>query len=268
MKLAKSALRYIAASLLATAALIPFAVQASSDSDKPKSLEESLHEAEKLRGDVFTDIGEGVIKTYKDSIRIDSVDATIVEVLDTRARVRVDVKFSVDVKTAEGIIPTLKKHFKTNTERAEGVETLGKISVDLSECKWYECTHVGSRILRDSGVAVKVSFLGDEYFKLISEPGNFELDPGTLTFLTVVPKSKIKGDPKPVAQSEIVNVSHYWLRYVGFRTTLSKQLAPMTERCLDILESGVLGADCTPGNPHISKVDEFDKRIRQGRLIP
>lgn len=262
MRLTKSSLHTIATLFMAAAALIPFSAQAVSSSDKPQSLEESIRAADQRRADTFTDLNRGVILTYKDSVSIDSVDSSLVDVVDSEARILVNVKYSIDFNKAKGIIPTLKKYFETSTDKEEGVEPFSTIGIRLSECKGYDCKDVASRIMRNTGVGISVSFLGEEDLTLINDPGNFKMASGTLPFIFVVQKSRIKGDPKPVAKSQVINISRYSLRHVGQMTDLSRQIVPMTERCLDILDSGVSGADCTPGNPAIIKVDRLYKMRR------
>ncbi|ASJ88620.1 hypothetical protein [Pseudomonas aeruginosa] len=205
-------------STLATASLlgllasaIPAAVFAASLEEQAKNLEASVKTVEQRREDGLRDLKENAIKAYRDAIKIDSVETDIAEVFDRTARVRVVVTYSFAFEEAKGVRSTIDKYFVTNTDKETGVEPYGMIYTRYQDCVAENCSisKEARRYLESTAVGINVSFLGEwQAGILASGSGRFDLKPGKMTYLIDVPKSKIKGDPKPVVKGQIYNV-HY-----------------------------------------------------------
>lgn len=202
----------------ATALLLGLALSSTSGvanaatlEEQTKSLEKSVQTVEQRRKAALRDLNTNVLQAYRDAIKIESVETDIAEVFNRTARVRVVVAYSIDFEAAKGVRSTLDQYFVTNTDKGDGVEPYGMIYTRYNDCVGAYCAvkKQTSSYLRSSAVGINASFLGEwEPGILMDGGGNYDLKSGKFTFLIDVPKSKIKGDPKPVVKAQIYNV-HY-----------------------------------------------------------
>lgn len=184
---------------------------AASLEEQTKNLEKSVQTVEQRRKAALHDLNVNVLQAYRDAIKIESVETDIAEVFDRTARVRVKVDYSFDFTAAKGVRSALSKYFTTSTDKEWGVEPYGRIYTNFGDCVGAYCAVKTdtTRFLKNSAVGINVTFLGEwEPGLLMDGKGRFELGSGRFTFLIDVPKSKIKGDPKPVVKGQIYDV-HY-----------------------------------------------------------
>lgn len=207
--------------LFVTATTALTTAQAATLEEQTKSLESSVQTVEQRRKSALQDLNVNVLQAYRDAIKIESVDTDIAEVFDKTARVRVVVGYSVDFDAARNVRSTLSKYFVTNSDKADGVEPYGMIYTQYNDCVGDYCAvkKETSKFLRNSAVGINVSFLGEwDLSTMMNGSGRYDLKSGTATFLIDVPKSKIKGDRKPVVKGQIYDV-----HYCGGRSTCSGQ---------------------------------------------
>lgn len=191
--------------------LIPAVAGAATLEEQTNNLESSIQTVEKRRKAALRDLNINVLQAYRNAIQIDSVDTDIAEVFDRTARVRVVVSYSFSLEDAKGVRSSLGQYFSTNTDKEYGVEPYGMIYTNFNDCVGVACTikKETSRFLKNSAVGINVSFLGQwQPGILMDGSGRYDLKPGKFTFLIDVPKSKIKGDPKPVVKGQIYDVQY------------------------------------------------------------
>ncbi|MHD0644933.1 hypothetical protein ACYPKM_04860 [Pseudomonas aeruginosa] len=179
--------------------------------EQMKNLEGSIKTVEQRRKFAQNDINKNILQAFRDAIIFESVDTEIAEVFDTTARVKVVVHYSVDFEKAKAVRAKINDYYNTVTDRESGVEPYGMIYTNFNECQGVNCTvkTETTRQLKRSAVGMHVSFLGKWETGILTDgSGRFELKPGSFTFTFDVPKSKIKGDPKPAVKGQIYDV-HY-----------------------------------------------------------
>lgn len=192
----------------ASVSIISVPAGAASLEDQMKGLEASVKTVDQRRRESIKDINVNVLQAYRDAIKIESVDTDIAEVFDRTAKVRVVVKYRVDFDETKAVRATLSKYFETATDKEFGVEPYGRIYPNYHSCVGAYCAvkQDTMKLLKNTAIGINASFLGEwEPGIITSAGGNFELASGTLTFLIDVPKSKIKGNPKPVVKTQIYN---------------------------------------------------------------
>jgi hypothetical protein len=197
------------AAFFATA--ITICAQATTLEEQVGNLEKSVQTVDQRRKIALKDLTDNVLKAYRNAIRIDSVDTTVAEVFGNTARVKIVVDYSVDFEAAQAIRSTLSKYFVTATDREAGVEPYGMIYTHFDECVGSYCAVQKEmrKLLENSAVGVDASMLGEWDLSIMTNgSGRFDLKSGTATYLIDVPKSKIKGNPKPVVKGQIYDV-HY-----------------------------------------------------------
>lgn len=184
---------------------------AASLEEQMNSLEKSVMTVEQRRKAALHDLNVNVIQAYRDAIKINSVDTSIAEVFERTARVKVSVSYSIDFDAAKKVKASLSQYFRTGIDKADGVEPYGMIYTELNDCVGQYCAVKtdASKFLRSTAVGINVSILGEwQPGILMDGSGRYDLKPGRINFLVDVPKSKIKGDPKPQVKSQIYDV-HY-----------------------------------------------------------
>lgn len=175
------------------------------------SLEKTVMTVEQRRKAALHDLNVNVIQAYRDSIKINSIDTSIDEVFERTARVKVSVSYAIDFAAAKKVRASLSQYFRTNTDKEAGVEPYGMIYTALNDCVGQYCAVKSdtSKFLRNTAVGINVSLLGEwEPGILMDSSGHYDLKPGRINFFVDVPKSKIKGDPKPKVKGQIYDV-HY-----------------------------------------------------------
>lgn len=203
---------------LAMAALVcslmafqPLSVAAASLEEQMSSLEKSVMTVEHRRKVALHDLSVNVIQAYRDAIKIHSVDTSIAEVFDRTARVKVSVSYSIDFSAAKKVKASLSQYFRTGIDKADGVEPYGMIYTYFNDCVGQYCSVESdiSQFLQGTAVGINVSMLGEwQPGILMNGSGRYDLKSGRFDFLVDVPKSKIKGDPKPQVKGQIYDV-HY-----------------------------------------------------------
>lgn len=175
------------------------------------SLENSVKTVEQRRKVALHDLNVNVIQAYRDAIKIHSVETSISEVFGKTARVKVSVSYSIDFAAAKKVKASLSQYFRTGIDKADGVEPYGMIYTYFNDCIGQYCAIKTdtSQFLQGTAVGINVSMLGEwQPGILMSGSGRYDLKPGRIDFLVDVPKSKIKGDPKPQVNGQIFDV-HY-----------------------------------------------------------
>lgn len=203
---------------LAMAALIcilmtpqPVSAGTASLEEQMNSLEKSVMTVEQRRKAALHDLNVNVIQTYRDAIKIHSVDTSIAEVFGKTARVKVSVSYSIDFAAAKKVKASLSQYFRTGIDKADGVEPYGMIYTYFNDCVGQYCAIKAdtSQFLQGTAVGINVSMLGEWGPGILMDgSGRYDLEPGRIDFLIDVPKSKIKGDPKPQVKGQIYDV-HY-----------------------------------------------------------
>lgn len=191
--------------------MLPAGASSATLEEQAKNLESSVKTVEQRRKTALRDLNVSVLQAYRDSIKIESVDTEIAEIFDKTARVRIVVAYSFDLDAAKGVRASLSQYFTTVTDKQAGVEPYGMIYTNFDNCIGTYCAvkKESTRFLKNSAVGINVSFLGQwEPGILMDGSGRYELKPGRFTFLIDVPKSKIKGDPKPIVKGQIYDVTY------------------------------------------------------------
>jgi len=186
--------------------LAPAAVHALSLENQMKGLESSVKTIEQRRKSSLRDMQINTLQAYRDAMRIDSVVTKVGEVYDRSARIDVIINYSFDFERSKAVRANLEKYFRTDTDKQPGVEPYGRIYTNFSDCVGAYCTvqKEMTHFLQWSGVGVNAAFLGQRGTKsTLDRSGHFELYPGAVTFQFIVPKSKIKGDPKVAVTAEV-----------------------------------------------------------------
>ncbi|KJZ47621.1 hypothetical protein [Pseudomonas fluorescens] len=177
--------------------------------DQVKGLQSSVETVEQRRASAIKDIYTNVLGTYRDSIKIDSVETQVAEVFNRTARIEVTVGYSFDFEKAKAFRANLSRYFGTNTDKEPGVEPYGMVYTNYLDCVGINCTVEKeiSRYLKSSAVGIRVTFLGiPGTFPTEEFDGMYDLKPGKMTIQFDVPKSQIKGDPKPTIKAQIFDV--------------------------------------------------------------
>lgn len=197
----------LAASLFAASlSFISVPAGATSLEDQMKGLEASVQTIEQRRKASLRDMQINVLQAYRDAMVIDSVETRVGEVFDRTARIEVAIKYSFDFEKARAVRANLSKYFSTNTDKESGVEPYGRIYTNFDDCVGAYCAvkQEMKHFLQWSGVGINATFLGLRGTEsTLDRSGHFELHPGKVTFQFDVPKSKIKGDPKPVVTAQV-----------------------------------------------------------------
>lgn len=185
------------------------AAQAMTLEEQAKSLETSVQTVEQRRRSAIKGLKVDVLQAYRDSMVIESVETRVGEVFDRTARVDVKVTYSFDFEKAKLARENLSKYFDTATDKRPGVEPYGMIYTNFPDCVGAYCTVKTemTKYLKWSAVGVNVSFMGiPGVFVTTQGDGMYDLKPGSVTIQFDVPKSKIKGDPKPVVKAQVFDI--------------------------------------------------------------
>lgn len=183
--------------------------QALTLEQQAKSLEKSVQTVEQRRRSALNGLKVDVLQQYRDSLVIESVDTRVGEVFDRTARVEVKVSYSFDFDKAKLARENLSKYFSTSTDKERGVEPFGMIYTNFPDCVGAYCTVKAAmtKYLEWSAVGVNVSFMGiPGVFVTAPGDGMYDLKPGSVTIQFDVPKSQIKGDPKPIVKAQVFDV--------------------------------------------------------------
>jgi hypothetical protein len=205
-------------SCLVSTAFLPVMLFMAADScyaatleEQTKSLEQSVQTVDQRRRVALKDLNVSVLQKYRDALQIDSVDTRIGEVFDRTARVEVTVKYSFDFEKSKEARESLSKYFDTDTDKEPGVEPYGRIYTKFNQCVGAYCAvrQEMTKFLERSAVGIYVTFLGvPGVFVTTDSSGHFELASDSVTIQFDVPKSSIKGDPKPKVTAQVFD-SHF-----------------------------------------------------------
>jgi len=201
--------------------------QALTLEEQAKSLEKSVQTVEQRRRLALKGLKIDVLQRYRDSLVIESVDTRVGEVFDRTARVEVKVSYSFDFEKAKVVRANLSQYFDTATDKQPGIEPFGMIYTNFPDCVGAYCTVKAemTKYLKWSAVGVNVSFMGvPGVFVTARGDGMFDLKPGSVTIQFDVPKSQIKGDPKPVVKAQVFDI-HFCPNdpdCSGYRYTIQK----------------------------------------------
>lgn len=177
--------------------------------EQAKTLEQSVMTVDQRRKAAIKDIKVNVLQVYRDSLIINSVETKIGEIFDRTARVDVTVNYSFDFDKANIARINLSKYITTDTDKARGVEPYGMIYANVDDCVGINCTvnQQVKKLMKWSTVGVGVTFMGiPGVHPTMDMTGHLNLKPGTVTIQFDVPKSKIKGDPKPVVTARVYDI--------------------------------------------------------------
>lgn len=175
-----------------------------------RSMEKSVKTVEQRRRDGLKDLGTNVLAAYRDSIRVTDVQASVDEVFDNTARIKIVASYTFDFDKAQMVRKTLSKYFETATDKEAGVTPYGTIYTHFGSCVAENCAikTEAERFLKGSAVGLQASLLG-EWELVVFMQGNYgfyDLKDGKATFLVDVPKNRIKGDPRPQVKAQIFDL--------------------------------------------------------------